>query len=199
MSKIFQGISSTVFSEFTSDVELAIDGLIEARDAGDKSLAPVIVTLLRFINRQEVLDEAVLTLRELTDQDFGDTVRDWPKWFEWIGNNLEDYPPPNGYPQLKRRFLTNIHPGFELFLQGYEDNSRIEPFEIEWSGVAPDGIPPLEQPPNIPADEADYLADDERVFGVSINGEHRAYPLRIMNPHEMANDVLGGEPIALAY
>ena len=39
----------------------------------------------------------------------------------------------------------------------------------------------------------------DRVFGISINGEHRAYPLRILNPHEMANDVLGGEPIALAY
>ena len=38
-----------------------------------------------------------------------------------------------------------------------------------------------------------------RVFGVSINGEHRAYPISIMNPHEMANDILGGEPIALAY
>jgi hypothetical protein len=32
-----------------------------------------------------------------------------------------------------------------------------------------------------------------------INEEHRAYPLRILNPHEMANDVLGGVPFALAY
>ena len=90
--------------------------------------------------------------------------------------------PPDGYPQLKRRFLASIHPGFEALLEGYEDISRIEPFEIEWGGVAPDGIPPLENPPNIPAEEADYLESHERVFGVSINGEHRAYPLRIMNP-----------------
>ena len=51
----------------------------------------------------------------------------------------------------------------------------------------------------VPADEADYLNWDDRVFGVSINGEHRAYPLRILNPHEMANDVVGGVPFALAY
>ena len=199
MSKIFQGISSTVFNEFSPNPELAIDGMKSARDAGDKSMVPVIVTLMRFINREAVFEEAVLTLNELTGEDFGTTPAAWPAWFEWVGANLDDYRPPDGYPQLKRRFLASIHPGFEQFLQGYEDTSRIEPFEIEWGGVAPDGIPPLEFPPNIPADEAEYLESHERVFGVSINGEHRAYPLRIMNPHEMANDVLGGEPISLAY
>ena len=199
MSKIFQGISSTVFNEFSPNPELAIDGMETARNAGDKSMVPVIVTLMRFINREAVFEEAVLTLNELTGEDFGTTPAAWPAWFEWVGANLDDYRPPDGYPQLKRRFLASIHPGFEQFLQGYEDTSRIEPFEIEWGGVAPDGIPPLEFPPNIPADEAEYLESHERVFGVSINGEHRAYPLRIMNPHEMANDVLGGEPISLAY
>ncbi len=199
MSKIFQGISSTVFNEFSPNPELAIDGMKSARDAGDKSMVPVIVTLMRFINREAVFEEAVLTLNELTGEDFGTTPADWPAWFEWVGANLDDYRPPDGYPQLKRRFLASIHPGFEQLLDGYENTSRIEPFEIEWGGVAPDGIRPLEFPPNIPAEEADYLESHERVFGVSINGEHRAYPLRIMNPHEMANDVLGGEPISLAY
>ena len=199
MSKIFQGISSTVFNEFSPNPELAIDGMKSARDAGDKSMVPVIVTLMRFINREAVFEEAVLTLNELTGEDFGTTPATWPAWFEWVGANLDDYRPPDGYPQLKRRFLASIHPGFEQLLDGYENTSRIEPFEIEWGGVAPDGIRPLEFPPNIPAEEADYLESHERVFGVSINGEHRAYPLRIMNPHEMANDVLGGEPISLAY
>ena len=199
MSKIFQGISSTVFNEFSPNPDLAIDGMETARNHGDKSMVPVIVSLMRFINRQEVFEKATVTLNELTGQDFGDTPAAWPRWFEWVGANLDDYRPPDGYPQLKRRFLSSIHPGFEQFLQGYEDTSRIEPFEIEWGGVAPDGIPPLEFPPSIPAEEADYLESHERVFGVSINGEHRAYPLRIMNPHEMANDMLGGEPISLAY
>lgn len=199
MSKIFQGISRTAFGRFTLNEDLAIDGLRESRAAGDKSMAPVIVTLMRFINRQSVFDEAVLTIRELTGQDFGGTPTDWPEWFEWMGKNLDEYRPPDGYAQLKRRFFADIHPLFEVLLDGYEENSRIEPFEIEWGGVSPDGIPPLENPPSIPADQADYLADHERVFGVSIDGEHRAYPLRIMNPHEMANDVLGGEPISLAY
>ena len=196
MSKIFQGISSTVFNDLSPNPGLAIDGMQSARHQGDKSMVPVIVTLMRYVNRLEVLEEALLTLKELTGQDFGG---EWHSWFEWVGANLDEYRPPDGYPQLKRRFLAGIHPGFEQLLQGYEETSRIEPFEIEWGGVAPDGIPPLEFPPSIPAEEADYLESHERVFGVSINGEHRAYPLRIMNPHEMANDVLGGEPISLAY
>ena len=66
-------------------------------------------------------------------------------------------------------------------------------------GVFKDGIPDLINPPVVSPDEATYLNPDDRVFGVSINGEHRAYPHRIMNPHEMANDVVGGAPIALAY
>jgi len=70
---------------------------------------------------------------------------------------------------------------------------------VGWGGVRVDGIPPLEHVPTIPAAEADYLNPDDRLFGVSINGEHRAYPLRIINAHEMANDTLGGEPTSLAY
>ncbi|MCI0875106.1 MAG: DUF3179 domain-containing protein, partial [Chloroflexi bacterium] len=46
---------------------------------------------------------------------------------------------------------------------------------------------------------ADYLLPEEPVFGVAINGDARAYPLRIMDWHEMANDVVGGVPMSLAY
>jgi len=65
--------------------------------------------------------------------------------------------------------------------------------------VVKDGIPDLTNPPVISSEEATYLFTSDRVFGVSINGEHRAYPLRILNFHEMANDVVGGVPFALAY
>ena len=37
------------------------------------------------------------------------------------------------------------------------------------------------------------------MFGVRINGDARAYPLRILDWHEMFNDVVGGVPVALAY
>ena len=37
------------------------------------------------------------------------------------------------------------------------------------------------------------------VLGVNINGETKAYPLRIVNAHEMVNDTVGGEPISLMW
>ena len=71
--------------------------------------------------------------------------------------------------------------------------------EIVWGGVRVDAIPALDHPTFITPAEATYLTPDEQVFGVSINGEKRAYPLRIINAHEMANDVLGGEPISVMW
>src|SRR5206468_9837405 len=62
-----------------------------------------------------------------------------------------------------------------------------------------EGIPALERPPAVPAPAAAYLEDGERVFGASVGGARRAYPLRILGWHEMANDVLGGEPVTLSY
>ena len=88
-------------------------------------------------------------------------------------------------------------PGGDFIYDGV--NARISLEEIVWGGVVKDGIPDLTDPPVLFSEEATYLLTSDRVFGVSINGEHRAYPLRILNFHEMANDVVGGVPIALAY
>ena len=51
----------------------------------------------------------------------------------------------------------------------------------------------------IAAAEADYMTDDELVFGVEINGDARAYPFRFMDWHEMFNDKVGGKYVTLAY
>jgi hypothetical protein len=68
-----------------------------------------------------------------------------------------------------------------------------------WGGVRVDSIPALDNPTMIGPAEADYLVPHERVFGVSINGDVRAYPARFLDWHEMFNDVVGGEPVSLAY
>lgn len=70
---------------------------------------------------------------------------------------------------------------------------------MTWGGVHRDTIAPLDHPTLIAPTEADYLRDDDLVFGVEINGDIRAYPLRIMGWHEMFNEVIGGVPVALAY
>ena len=60
-------------------------------------------------------------------------------------------------------------------------------------------FPALDQATQIPAVEADYIDPQDPVFGMAINGDARAYPLRIMDWHEMANDVIGGVPVSIAY
>jgi len=65
--------------------------------------------------------------------------------------------------------------------------------------VRKDGIPALTNPRHVRPEQATYLTADELVLGISVAGQHRAYPLRIMDWHEMANDVVGGVPITIAY
>jgi hypothetical protein len=67
-------------------------------------------------------------------------------------------------------------------------------------GPPPDGIPPLNHPRVVPAASADrYLRADEPVLAVALGGQARAYPIRIMLWHEIANDILDGRPIAVTY
>lgn len=70
--------------------------------------------------------------------------------------------------------------------------------EIHAGGPPKDGIPALTNPKTVQASAAG-LAPADRVIGVVIDGEARAYPLRILNWHEIVNDTLGGKPIAVTY
>jgi hypothetical protein len=40
---------------------------------------------------------------------------------------------------------------------------------------------------------------DERVIGLSINGDHRAYPLKLLSRHEIVNDTVGGTLVAVTW
>ena len=175
--------------------ETTLSALADAEKYDDKSQVVVILEALKFFG----LDGArggVQTLTALTGQTFDFDRRHWR---EWIGPRSEEYAPPSDYPRWKVDSLAVIDPAIGAILEPGITRSRVDLTEVVWGGVALDGIPPLEQPPYILAEQATWLWPDDRVFGVSINGEHRAYPLRVMNAHELANDVLGGEPISLVY
>jgi hypothetical protein len=62
-----------------------------------------------------------------------------------------------------------------------------------------DCIPSIDNPSFTGADEADWLESGDRVIGVEIGGEAKAYPLRILTAHEIVNDEIGGEPVAVTY
>ncbi len=63
-----------------------------------------------------------------------------------------------------------------------------------------DAIPAILDPQFISAAEAiSQMKPSERVIGVSINGEHRAYPLNLLGRHEIVNDTVGGKPVAVTW
>ncbi|MCM2373967.1 DUF3179 domain-containing protein [Aporhodopirellula aestuarii] len=71
--------------------------------------------------------------------------------------------------------------------------------EIRSGGPPKDGIPSLSNPTMVSASEATYLRAGDRVIGVESGGESRAYPLAILNYHEVINDRIGELPIAVTY
>ena len=63
-----------------------------------------------------------------------------------------------------------------------------------------DGIPAILDPQFLgPEDAASQMKANERVIGLSIGGDHRAYPLNLLSRHEIVNDTVGGVPVAVTW
>ncbi|MCO4771896.1 MAG: DUF3179 domain-containing protein [Deltaproteobacteria bacterium] len=161
-------------------------------ESNDPRLATPIIDLLRF---SEDLPWAPELLTQLTGQDHG---TDWHTWVEWASAQPLSAPP--GYDRWKGELFAFVveEPRFAAMIPaGVQTRVRLD--EVVWGGVAVDGIPALDRAPQIPGAQAAWLEDDEYVVGVSLEGDARAYPLRILGAHEMANDVVGGVPVSLSY
>ena len=100
------------------------------------------------------------------------------------------------YFNFKADLYKNIDPLFQQYFENREEQSKIRLDEVLWGGVLQDGIPPLRFPKMISAQEADYLDDDNIVYGFAINGVVRAYPKRILAWHEFFVDTFGDIDIA---
>ncbi|GAB2763974.1 DUF3179 domain-containing protein [Nocardioides salsibiostraticola] len=71
--------------------------------------------------------------------------------------------------------------------------------EILSGGPPPDGIPSLDDPQFDPADEVDWLSPGDPVLSLTIGDETRGYPVGVLTWHEIANDTVGGVPVAVTY
>lgn len=176
------------------DSERARRAAARALVAGEaRELVPGLVDALFFTPKRH-RTEIVSTLRALSGHDAG---TDYYAWVEWLGSRT-DFPPAPGYVSWKSDLFSRIDPAFgRIFDPAAVARIRLE--EIVFGGARFDGIPSLDDPPHVLAADATGLRDDELVFGLAIGGETRAYPHRFLSWHEMANDVVGGEPITLSY
>ena len=97
---------------------------------------------------------------------------------------LPEEPPPRGASQFSTDFSRHVVPYREMFS----------------GGVPKDGIPPLYSPGFASVDEADeWLEPTQPVLVVEVGDEAKAYPLQVLTRHEIANDVVGGVPLAVTY
>ena len=84
-------------------------------------------------------------------------------------------------------------------LNGFDlRGALVDPAEIHRGGPPKDGIPAIDRPRFVKAHEAQMKPGD-RILGVERNGEAKAYPVRILNWHEVVNDSVGGEPVSVTY
>ncbi len=83
--------------------------------------------------------------------------------------------------------------GFDL------SNALVPVAEILPGGPPRDGIPAIDRPRFDRAADTDAVAPEDFVLGVNLNGEVKAYPLRIMNWHEIVNDRFGATRVVVTY
>ena len=83
---------------------------------------------------------------------------------------------------------------------GFDLNGVLIPADEILSGGPPkDGIPAIDKPVFVKASLARLMRDDDRVLAITHNGISKAYPVLIMNWHEIVNDQFGDDSIAVTY
>ncbi len=107
--------------------------------------------------------------------------------------------------QLRYTFLTQVFYDQTQELgdlrkqgQDLEATARIDLTELLNGGPPKDGIPSLDAP-KFDTAETTTFGEETLVIGVMINGEAKAYPLNIMNWHEIVNDTVGGVNLTVSY
>lgn len=73
------------------------------------------------------------------------------------------------------------------------------PFWDVTNVIGRDNIPSIDEPQFERAADNAIIPRNEPVIAFELNGDARAYPLRIMMWHEIVNDVVGGTPVAVTY
>lgn len=71
--------------------------------------------------------------------------------------------------------------------------------EVFDAGVGKDGIPSIDEPMFSPAAEINTAFDEVLVLGIEHEGELKAYPVHMLNWHEIVNDDIQGLEVAITY
>ena len=71
---------------------------------------------------------------------------------------------------------------------------------VEIQSILPrDAIPALIKPAYMTPSQASDINNQEEVIGVVVDGDARAYPLSTLSAHEIVDDDIGGQPVAVTW
>jgi hypothetical protein len=87
------------------------------------------------------------------------------------------------------------------FYNGFAvEGGLIAPKDIDHGGPGRDGIPALDNPVFVTANErSKNIGPADRVMGVYHEGVAKAYPILILDQHEIVNDTFNGSPLTITF
>ena len=194
-TNVNKGKGAEIFlSFFDGDKAEQAESLAHIEEQWQDGFIPAIIETVYLSRDPDLYFRLITLLQEKTGKNFGYEFNDWYQWL-WQQNEFKT----PGYAAFKAGLYKRIDLRFETYFSQREEQIKIRLDEVRWGGVRQDGIPPLRYPNMIAADEAEYLDDDNVIFGIEVNGDARAYPKRILAWHEMFVDEVGGESVAGVY
>ena len=101
---------------------------------------------------------------------------------------------------MKRHYMLAFFLIIPFFMTGFSlDNVIVPKDEILAGGPPKDGIPALLEPKFVSAENADFMGPEDQVIGVILQGQPKAYPIKILNWHEVVNDNAVDTSIAVTF
>jgi hypothetical protein len=165
---------------------------------GDLRWGPWLLDLLR-LGPSNTTDEqvagALSLLSGIPRDDRQSVIVDYRVFGRWVYDQAID--PGPGYREWKTSLYEPIDDDYQALLGSVDDDLVLS--RIQWGGVPRGGIPELNHPERVSGAAADWMVDDEVVFGAIVDGLPVAYPFRILGHHELANDTIGDTPVALVF
>ncbi|MCW8943639.1 MAG: DUF3179 domain-containing protein [Sedimenticola sp.] len=100
-------------------------------------------------------------------------------------------------------WLSVLYPGLAQAVQKGDftispEEAAIPVDQIHSGGPPKDGIPSIDRPRFL-TEEKSRLQPTDRILGLMWNGVAKAYPIAIMNWHEIVNDQFGKDPVVITY
>ncbi len=186
-----------------------IDIIGELGSIEDPRIAWLFSDLLRISQGQALRS----TLISASGQATGASIDAGSPWLDLTDRLIAwDIPAPPNYLEWKSNIYTVVVADWEPLFD--PNATEIDWRYVSWGGVGIDDrefasddqfdprcncIPAIDNPEVTDVDGAGWLDDDDVVFGITLNGESRAYPRSAMEVREMVNDTLGGRDLGIPY